>query len=236
MAIKGKGRTRPRQTVRAPRRDPVPVRPPVARRRGVQLVAAFVAGLLVFWGGVWLTNGLRAEQAGEEERTEAIRRRQAGSAWNQLVTREVGTIGTVQEGRPPEILPDVRAAIAELAKARPGEVPNLEALAADAREVADAIDGYAMTESLRNKGFDRAGVLRFLSAQDELVGAIELYRQAALLGSVAEDLDGTARERVLDRATSVLNEADESVADFYLDHSEAMASAGIVQQPTLPGS
>ena len=60
MAIKGKGRTKTRQPVRAPRRGPVPVPVPFARRRSVQVVSAFVTGLLVFWGGVWLTNGLRA--------------------------------------------------------------------------------------------------------------------------------------------------------------------------------
>ena len=62
MAIKGKGRTRARQPVRAPRRGPVPVPVPFFRRRGVQVVGAFLAGLLVFWGGVWLTNGLRAQE------------------------------------------------------------------------------------------------------------------------------------------------------------------------------
>lgn len=237
MAIKGKGRTRARQPVRAPRREPVPVKPPFARRRGVQVVAAFLAGLLVFWGGVWLTNGLRARGADEEQRTEALQRRQAGSAWNQLVTTEVGRIGVVQDGRPPEILPDLRATIMGLTRERPDDpTTQLQAAASDARAVGRSIEGYAMARSLRDKGFDQAAVLRFLAAQDELATAIELYRQAALLGVTAADLGGAARERIVDRAVSLLNEAGEAVGDFYLDHSEAMAAAGIVQQPTLPGS
>jgi len=48
MAIKGKGRTRTKQPVRAPRRGPVPVPVPFVRRRGVQVVAAFLVGALVF--------------------------------------------------------------------------------------------------------------------------------------------------------------------------------------------
>jgi hypothetical protein len=238
VAIKGKGRTRARQPVRAPRRAPVPVKPPFAQRRGVQAAAAFIAGLLVFWGGVWLTNGLRAQRVGEEERTEALQRRQVGSAWNDLVTREVGKIGVVQEGRPPQVLPDLRGTITGLAGKRPpkGAEGDLQAAAADAKEVGDAIEGYAMSASIRNKGFDAAGVLRFLSAQDELVSAIELYRQAALLAATATDLEGGPRDRVLDRAISLLNEADEAVADFYVEHTEAMNAAGIVQQPTIPGS
>jgi hypothetical protein len=238
MAIKGKGRTRARQPVRAPRRTPVAVKPPFGERRGVQLGAAFIAGLLVFWGGVWLTNGLRAQRADEEARTEAIQRRQAGSAWDQLVTTEVGKIGIVAEGRPPQILPELRTTITGLTGAeRPTKATaDLETVAAEARDVGSAVEGYAMTASLRNKGFDRPGVLRFLAAQDELVTAIDLYRQAALLGAIAAALEGDARDRVADRAISILNEADEALADFSIEHTEAMNAAGIVQQPTLPGS
>ena len=238
MAIKGKGRTRARQPVRAPRRAPVAVKPPFARRRGVQVVAGFVAGLLVFWGGVWLTNGLRAQRVDEASRTEALQRRQAGSAWDQLVTTEVGKIGVVQEGRPPQILPELRTTITDLAGKRPpeGAAEQLRTTAADAREVATAVEGYAMSRSLADKGFDQAGVLRFLSAQDELVTAIELSRQAALVALTAVDLEADARTEVLDHAVSLLNLADEAIADFYLDHTEAMSAAGIVQQPTLPGS
>ncbi len=238
MAIKGKGRTRARQPVRAPRRAPVPVKPPFAQRRGVQLAAAFLAGLLVFWGGVWLTNGLRAQRADDEARTEAIQRRQAGAAWNQLVTTEVGKIGQVDEGRPPVIFPELRATITALAGKQPppGARADLEAAATEARDVGKALEGYGMTDSLRNKGFDQAGVLRFLAAQDELVTAIDLYRQAALLGVTAIGLDGAARDQVADRAVGLLSAADDAVADFYLEHTEAMNAAGIVQQPTLPGS
>jgi hypothetical protein len=236
MAIKGKGRTRARQPVRAPRRAPVPVKPPLARRRGVQALAAFVAGLLVFWGGVWLTNGLRAEQADERSSSEAIRRRQVGSAWNQLVSTEVGKIGQVQEGRPPVILPEVRGTVGELKEGTPkGAVAQLQAHAAEAKQVIDAIDAFDLSGTIRGKGFDQTGVLRFLSARDELIDAIDLYREAALLAAAAADLDPQARGGVLDRAEALLGKADNAVTRFYLHHTEAMAAAGIVQQPTFPG-
>lgn len=237
MAIKGKGRTRARQPTRAPRRDPVPVPVPFALRRGVQLTAAFVAGLLVFWAGIWLTNGLRQEQASEQDRTQALKRRQAGAAWNDLVETEVGKIGTVQEGRPPVILPDVRMKIGELRTDDPKNAArDLQAAADRAEEVAGAIDGFDLTATIRDKGFDEAGVLRFLSARDQLIAAIDLSREAALLAVVATELDGAARKDVLERAESLLSEADTAVTRFYEDHTEAMAAAGIVQQPTFPGS
>jgi hypothetical protein len=238
MAIKGKGRTRTRQPIRAPRRGPVPVPVPFARRRGVQLTAAFVAGLLVFLGGIWLTNGLRAERESEEDRVAALRRRQAGAAWNGFVNEQVGTIGIVQEGRPPVILPEVRDGLRELERANaPKETASdLQTAAAEAKEVANVIAGFDLTGTIRDKGFDAADVLRFLSARDHLVSAIDLTRQAALLGVVAADLEGQERIDVLAQAEALLADGDTAVMGFYQDHTEAMSAAGIVQQPTIPGS
>jgi hypothetical protein len=238
MAIKGKGRTRTRQPIRAPRRGPVPVPLPFARRKGVQLTAAFVAGLLVFWGGIWLTNGLRAERTNEEERVAALRRRQAGAAWNDLVKEQVGTIGTLQEGRPPVILPEVRDGLRELGRADPPKetASDLQTAAADAKEVAGTIAGFDLTGTIRDKGFDEAAVLRFIAARDELVSAIDLTRKAALLGVVAADLEGRERIEVLEQAEALLVDVDTAVGRFYQDHTAAMSAAGIVQQPTLPNA
>jgi hypothetical protein len=237
MAIKGKGRTRTRQPIRAPRRAPVPVPVPFARRKGVQLTAAFVAGLLVFWGGIWLTNGLREERATEQESAAALRRRQAGAAWNGLVTNQVGTIGTVQEGSPPVILPEVRATLGDLEKHDPKDAAtDLRAAADEAKNVSDAISKFDLTGTIRDKGFDQIGVLRFISARDELVTAIDLLREAALLGAAAADLEGDARAEILERADDLLTISDAAVTRYYQDHTEAMAAAGIIQQPTFPGS
>lgn len=238
MAIKGKGRTRTRQPIRAPRRGPVPVPVPFARRKGVQLTAAFVAGLLVFWGGVWLTNGLRAERASEEDSAAALRRRQAGTAWNALVREQVGTIGIFEEGRPPVILPQVREGLRELGKANPSEgaVDELQTAAAGAKTASDAIADFDLIETLRDKGFDQASVLRFLSARDALLTAIDLSRQAALLGALAADLQGRERTELLDQAEALLAHADASVARFYQEHTEAMSAAGIRQAPSIPVS
>lgn len=235
MAIKGKGRTRTRQPVRAPRREPVPVPPPFAQRRGVQVVAAFLAGLLLFWGGIWLTNGLREESRAQTSQQQELSRRRAGSAWDQEVRTQVGKIGTIQQAAPPVLLPKVRSTITTLGEGRPqGAVATLQAAAADAREAADAIGRYDLTGTLRDRGFDAADVLQFLSARDELVTAISLYREAALEGMVAAGLDGQARTAALDRATSLLTLADTALTRFEQHQLEALASAGI--RPGLPGA
>jgi hypothetical protein len=237
MAIKGKGRTRTKQPVRAPRRGPVPVPVPFARRRGVQAVAAFVAGLLVFWGGVWLTNGLREQDRTARNEEQELLRRRAGSSWQSLVETELGTIGTLEEGSPPVILPQVRAVLTGLAGGTPTDaVTTLKDAASDAGGVSDAIETYALSSSLSGKGFDRGEVLRFLSARDELVTSLHLIREVALLGVAAARLDTKDRGPVLDRAGSLLAEADATIARFQTHHVEALTAAGIQPpQPTLPG-
>jgi hypothetical protein len=237
MAIKGKGRTRTRQPVRAPRRGPVPVPVPFLRRRGVQVVAAFLAGLLVFWGGIWLTNGLRAQDTSERDREQELLRRRAGAAWENVISTEVAAIGQVAEGQPPVILPQVRDVISGLAEATPqNAVSTLETAAKDARETMDAVEAYALSSSLADKGFEQGQVLRFLSARDELLTAIGLHRHAALVGTLAARLDGRDRRAALERAEALLADAEAAVLRFQTHQSEALAAAGIIRQPTLPGA
>lgn len=237
MAIKGKGRARTKQPVRAPRRGPVPVPVPFVRRRGVQVVAAFLVGALVFWGGVWLTNGLRAQDTSERDREQELLQRRAGAAWENLVATEVGAIGQIQEGNPPVILPQVRAVITALAEKTPKDaVSTLQTAADDAQEAIDGIGGYQLSSSLSDKGFDTGEVLRFLSARDELVNSIQLHREAALLGVLAADLEGKDRRAAVARAESLTSLADAAVLRFQTNQTEALAAAGIIRQPTIPGA
>jgi hypothetical protein len=237
MAIKGKGRTKTKQPVRAPRRGPVPVPVPFVRRRGVQALAAFLAGLLVFWGGVWLTNGLRAQDQSTHAEEQELLRRRAGASWKSLIETEMGSIGTVQEGSPPVVLPDVRTTLTGLGDRSPADaVATLQGAAADAVEVSDAIESYDLSSSLTGKGFDKGQVLRFLSARDELLSSLSLIREAALLGVAAARLDVADRAGVLGRAQSLLAGADAAMARFQTHHVEALSAAGInPQQPGLPG-
>jgi hypothetical protein len=237
MAIKGKGRTRARQPVRAPKRGPVPVPVPFFRRRSVQVVAAFLVGSLVFWGGVWLTNGLRAQDTSERVREQELLQRRAGAAWENLVATDVGTIGQVQEAQPPTILPQVRAVITQLAQKTPEDaVSTLQTAAKDAKKAIDGIEGYQLSSSLSDKGFRQGEVLRFLSARDELVTSIQLYREAAILGVLASDLEGKDRRGAVARAEGLLTLADAAVLRFQTHQTEALAAAGIIRQPTIPGA
>jgi hypothetical protein len=237
VAIKGKGRTKTKQPVRAPRRGPVPVPVPFAKRRGVQALAAFLAGLLVFWGGIWLTNGLREQDRTSRTEAQDLLRRRAASAWKSVVETEVGTIGTVQDGTPPVILPQVPGILTGLKDRTPKDVvATLQDAAASAREVSGTIAAYDLSRSITGKGFDPAEALQFLSARDQLVLALDLTREAALLGVAAARLDVADRGAVIARAESLLAEASAAMARFQTHHGEALSAAGIRVQPALPGA
>jgi hypothetical protein len=237
MAIKGKGRTKARQPVRAPRREPVPVPVPPLRRRWVQLTAAFVAGLLIFMGGVWLTNGLRDQDDAERSTQQELERRRAGSAWQTLVENEVGKLGEVTFEAPPVILTNLGATLDGLAEGtREDAAPTLRRTAADVKQVQDAIEGFALAGQVGGKGFTAGEVLRYLSARDELLTALNLYRQAAALGVAASRLDVADRAPVLAQARATMAMAQAALARFQVHQIEALNAAGIQpQQPGIPG-
>ncbi len=82
MAIKSKKpRSKPKQVARAPRREPVAVPTPFLSRRWVQAVAVFVVGVFAMTFFVWLTNGLRSNDAEAEAAAEAATKRQAAMAY-----------------------------------------------------------------------------------------------------------------------------------------------------------
>jgi hypothetical protein len=237
MAIKGKGRTKTRQPVRAPRRDPVPVPVPFAKRRGVQALAAFLAGLLVFWGAIWLTNGLREQDRAAGSAQQELLRRRAGAAWKSFIETQVGTIGTIAEGSPPVVLPQVPAVLAGLGDRTPKDaVATLRGAAADAKEASGAIGSYDLSGSITGKGFDRGEALRFLSARDEIVTSLSLMREAALLGVSAARLNVGERAAVIARAQTLLALADAAMARFQTHQNEALSAAGFNPQPGLPGA
>jgi hypothetical protein len=213
----------------------VPV--PFAKRRGVQALAAFIAGLLVFWGGIWLTNGLREQDRTARTEAQDLLRRRAGAAWETLVSTQVGTIGQIEEGQPAVLLPQVRAVITGLDDETPKDaVSTLQGAVKDAGVAIEGVTAFDLSGTLRNKGFDQAQVLRFLSARDELITSIELSRQAALVGVLAADLEGKDRRAALRRAEALLADADSALVRFQTHHREALRAAGIVQAPPVPGA
>src|SRR5436190_6578485 len=152
MAIKGKSRARAKakghQPGRAPRREPVPVSPPLFQRRWVQLVAVFLLGLGAFALGVWVTNGLRQDSDQKAAEASAATRATALQQWQTEVEKDLGTVATMQNGSntltPPPVSPDVSAAVKALASAtKPASTPaSLTSSAQKLGAAADALDKF----------------------------------------------------------------------------------------------
>ena len=90
----------------------------------------------------------------------------------------------------------MRATLGELAERTPDDAEaTLREAAAQARGIASAVQDYDLGGTVGDKGFDKGEVLRYFSARDELITGMTLYREAALLGAVAAELDQDVRGR-----------------------------------------
>jgi hypothetical protein len=238
VAIKGKGKTKGRQPVRAPRREPVEVKPPFFLRRRVQIAIAFVAGLLLFMFAVWVTNGLRQDRADKQAKAQASKQRQAALAWQSTVEGEIGKIGTINPGATPTILPDVATTIASLQKGKvpAGAAKTLKQTQDDAQGAIDAIKKVPLADQIRDKGFTVGEVNYFLNSQTRLVEALDLYIRAASVAALAANATGDARTSLADEAAKIQATADQILQEGWSDYQQALYAGGIAQTPLGPGT
>lgn len=234
MAIKGKGRTRSRPVSRAPRREPVTVKPPLFLRRWVQVGAAFVAGVLVVTLVVWVTNGLRRDRALSRSNAQASQQRKAGQTWQTELEGQIGKLGQITPGTPtaPTIFTSVADAIGALAKGKTppkGSAAALETVRTDAKAASDALTKYGLSDAIRGKGFDVGEVNYFLDSQKLIARSLDLYRQAAALAEIA--LDAKGRDALAKQATTAKANADALFQEGWFDYQQALYAAGIVQTP-----
>jgi hypothetical protein len=238
MAIKGKGKTKSRPPARAPRREPVEVKPPFFMRRRVQVIGAFVAGILVVLLGVWVTNGLRQQSVDDQATADASKQRTAGLAWQSTVETAIGAIGTISPGAPPAILPTVGTTIAAIQKGNvpPDAAKTLQQAQDDAQGAIDAIKKVKLSDEVRDKGFSVAEVNYFLNSQTRLIEALQLYSRAAAVAAIAADASGDTQTALADEAASIQATADQILQEGWSDYEQALFSSGISQSPLAAGS
>jgi hypothetical protein len=237
MAIKGKGKTRGRQPARAPRRAPVQVKPPLFVRRRVQVSLAFVAGVVLMIGVVWITNGLRSQRAADDAAAEASAQRAVGQKWKSQVEGALGKVGTSSPGVPPVLFAAVSDAITSLQK---GHDPGVGATAfedarANAKLAIDPLESYDLVGQVAGKGMSKGQADWFLNSKTRFVESLQLYRQAAALASLAANASGEERTTLADRAADVEATAAEILQDGWQDYTNALASVQIVETPALTG-
>jgi hypothetical protein len=233
MAIKGKGKTKGRQPARAPRRAPVEVKPPFFLRRRVQVTLAFVVGILVMLLAIWITNGLRKQNADEEATKQASQQRAAAEQWKTQVESSLGTVGTLSPGAPPAVFPDLATTITALQK---GSVPDgaaatLRQAQADAKTAIDPLKAYKLSDQIRDIGMTEGQVNWFLNSQTRFVQSLELYSQAAALAALAIDAPKDQRTAIADSASDLQGKASEILQQGWSDYQNALGSVQIFDSP-----
>jgi hypothetical protein len=233
MAIKGKKRTKPKQVARAPRREPVQVSPPLFQRRWIQVVAAFIVGIFAMTLFVWVTNGLRQEDADSQAADAAATKLTAARAYQTAVESALGGVGTVTQGVPPTVFPDMGAALKTMSKggqAPPDAASTFEDAQKSAKKAQDAISSYEVGTKINGKGFTVLEVTAFTGSSQELVQALQLYGHAAEVGAAAEQASGDQRTRLAGVANDLYTSAQTELNQGWSDYLTALSTGGIEEQ------
>lgn len=240
MAIKGKTKSRSRAgrpPARAPRREPVVVRPPFAQRRWVQLVAALVAGAFAVVTAVWVTNGLRQQRSDDAEAGAAATRRAAALEWQSVFEGELGKIGTVSPTTQPAVFPELSSVIDGLAKDEEpaGAQRTIDDAITQAKAGAKALEGFDLTGTIADQGFDVAQTNYLLSSQGRVARALRLYREAGLVARLAVATVGAQRVALAERAAAIEAEAQALLNEGWTDYQQVIFAVGLGQAPAPTG-
>jgi hypothetical protein len=241
MAIKGKGKTKARQVARAPRRAPVEVPKPVYRRTWVQVIAAVLLGAFAVMLVVWITNSLRESSRESDEAAKQELRQDALSTVRTEYEARIGTVGAIQDPIGPVLAPQVREAADALAKGKPSpvEATELAQLATDLEDAATALEGFDLTGTIRDQGFDVGQTEALLASRTQLVAGLRDMGEAATILVVAVDTDDPdAAGDLAASASGLADQADLLVREGWRVYRNALVEAGLVEElagiPTAP--
>lgn len=232
MAIKGKSKSRgARAVARGPKPAYVPVKTPLVRRRGLWIALGTVLGSALVAA---LAIGFIQQRNADRER-EQVRR--MATAVNQYRGQVDPILASLGQPLPPtgfDAFPELTAALPVLAGEQVDDA-TLDQVAAAADDVASSarsavklIEEIPTADFLRGQGFSRDFVLYVINSQGHFLRGMRLYREAALLTTMAvEARAGSERDALLDRANGVLAVAEEVFARGYADYVEAQAAAEV---------
>jgi hypothetical protein len=239
MAIKGKSKRRsaPKQVARAPRREPVAVKPPVFQRRWLQVVSAFLLGMLALMALIWFTNGLRSSRQKDAAAADAATKLKAAQSWQAAVDGSVGKLGTAQQGLPPTVFPEMSAALDQMKKdgtAPTGAADTFGSAAKSAGSAAHTLTAFDLAGTISGKGFDQTEAASFTSSKDGLIGALELYQKSAQVGTQALEASGPQRLALAKIASDLRDQANADLDRAWTLYQAALAAGGAASVPNGP--
>jgi hypothetical protein len=243
MAIKGKSKSRAGRSV-TPGPKPVytPVKKPLLAKRGFWVTIGAILGVALLAGLVvgWL---IERDSNADAEQLEEMR-----TVVNQYQGALAPILATLGQPTPPASFagfPAFAQALADLEAETGGEPVDAQELRRTSentlqsvRNGLNALEEIDESEMIRGKGLSEEFVLYIINSKDNLIRALDLYRQAALLMGMAADADGAAREELVARTRGVTDSAAELLSRGYSEFVQAQTAAGVFDpsalQPPVP--
>ncbi|MEX2101640.1 MAG: hypothetical protein WEA54_03800 [Actinomycetota bacterium] len=239
MALKSKNRGRghsSRQVTRGPRFQPKAPPTPWFRRRRVQVIGAFLAGIALVVFVTWVRDGLRAGSVNDEADARAAALRRSVQEFTNLVQPVVTEVGTPVGATIdpfPRITQDLEAFL-------DGEADTAE-IEASADATADvAADGIPKLRDIDvpgifgDKGLAADDVSLAVNARDRLLHALQVYEESAAQALRAADFSGGAQRELAASALALSETAREEFIGGYADYVALQEAAGTFTPPAPP--
>jgi hypothetical protein len=232
VAIKGKTKSRGAKGVtRGPKPAYVPVKTPLIRRSGLWialgtlLVAALVGALAI---------GFLQEREDQREQDKIAEMATVVNQYRGQIDPILSTIGTSLPPTGFDGFPELDTTLAaleaeEIDKAGLKQAgDSADAVASSARSSIALIEEIPTSDLLRGHDFTQEFVLSVINSQGNFLRGLRLYREAALLVSMAAEAESPQlRADLTARARGVVTVADEAFTRGHSEYVEAQSSAQV---------
>lgn len=232
MAIKGKTKSRGAKSVtRGPKPAYVPVKTPWIRRSGLWialgtlLIAALVGALAI---------GFLQEREDQREQDTVVEMATVVNQYRGQIDPILSTIGTTLPPTGFDGFPELDTSLAaleaeEIDKAGLKQAgDSADSVASSARSAIGLIEEIPTADLLRGHDFSQEFVLYVINSQGNFLRGLKLYREAALLVSMAAEAESPQlRADLTARAREVATVADEAFTRGYSDYVEAQSAAQV---------
>ena len=235
MAIKGKGKTRSKQPARAPRHEPVPVKPAFARRTWVRVTAAFIAGVFLLSVTWWVWENLDKSSNAKAAANRAASQQHAISQWKARLEPALQGVGQLQGAASPQIATQLGPVIDALSKGTDphATADDLTTLAKNLDDAANAVATITISDVITGNGFDRSQSDIITAAHSEILDGLRSLHVAAQLAALAIQTPGK-QAALAAAAKEAYVTGQDLIQRGWTRYANISAAAG-VQLPTLQG-
>jgi hypothetical protein len=186
---------------------------------------------------VWVTNGIRANDADEANAADAATRLAAATAYQQAVRDAFSQVGVVEPGVTPTVFTEFDAALDALARGEPpGDAQaTFEQAVRDARSARRALATFDVAGTIADQGFDVVAATAFTSSAATLARSLDGYRQAAEVARSALASGGEQGRSLAELAVDLRDGARADLADGWTEYLQALRAGGVPEAPTSGG-